>query len=262
MFWHTRSPAPGGEGHGVEGEGVVGGPGVEAWWECGWDEDLDPLKAHHDDTGECCWAVATQAVSFWLCIDRKGGWWRFRMDMWELQSEAMICRRSWLGPGDCCEFIRLRRLVLTRAQHNQEPAVHQQKAFFRVNFFPLYGWTVAITTWSWTIEVDDSRLQEAARISRQPRQRWGSAGCCWSKRLGSRSNVKSFRWSRWNLTWTEPTSQLLVFDFVPVCLWSLMFLRSAVWEDLMMFPEKSVINYATKGVRGGEQKRRLRRSWP
>lgn len=212
VFWHTHSPAPGGEGHGVEGEGVVGGPGVQTWWECGGDEDLEPFQTHHNDTGECCWAVATQAVSFWLCTDRNRGWWRFYLDIWERQSEAVICRRAWLGPGDLCEFIWLRRLVLTRAQHNQEPAAHQQKAlFFRGNYFLVYGWTVAITTCSWTTEVDEGRLQEAARTSRQLRQRWWSAGCCWSKRLGSRSNVKSFRWSRWTHTRTEPTRTSLWF---------------------------------------------------
>lgn len=120
VFWHTCSPAPGGEGHGLEAEGVVSGPGVQAWWECG-DEALEPFKAYHDDTGKCCWAEATQEVRNGG-QDRNGGWWRFCFDMWELKSEAVICRRAWLGPGDWCEFIWVRCLVLTRAQHNQEPA--------------------------------------------------------------------------------------------------------------------------------------------
>lgn len=41
-------------GKAMDGEGVVGGPGVQAWWECGGNEDLEPFKAYHDDTGKCC----------------------------------------------------------------------------------------------------------------------------------------------------------------------------------------------------------------
>lgn len=75
-----------------------------------------------------------------------------------------------------------------RAQHNQEPAAHQQKA--QRELFSFVWMDCCHNYMVLNHEVDEGRLQEVARTSRQPWQRCWSAGCCWSKRLGSRSNVK------------------------------------------------------------------------